>query len=75
MEPLAGLHQPQSHLPRRLILRGMFRVSDRREHEMGADRDAARPEHLLGLLAGELNVVLHIPPRSGAQIYTICGPS
>ena len=49
---LTGLHQPQAHVPRRLILLGILRVSDRREHEMGADRDVARLEHLLGFLAG-----------------------
>ncbi len=68
---LTGLHQPQAHFPCRLILLGILRVSDRREHEMGADRDVARLEHLLGFLAGELDVLFHVTPKRGADVHQL----
>ena len=44
---------------------------------MGADRDVARLEHLLGLLAGELDVLFHVTPERGTDVHqfgAISGP-
>ena len=38
---------------------------------MGADRDIARLKYLLGFLAGEFNVFLHIPPEGSADVYQL----
>ena len=38
---------------------------------MGADRDIARLEHLLGFLAGELDVLFHVTPERGADVHQL----
>ena len=67
MDLLTGFQQPQPHSPRGLVLGGISRVSNGREHQMGTDWDVAALEYRLGLFTRKLYVFL--------QIYTSFGPS
>ena len=71
MDLLAGLHQLQAHLPRRLVLNGTGRIGVGRKRNVGADGDAAGLKYLLSLLPGELNVADHIPPERDADVHQL----
>ena len=62
------LHQPQAHLPRRLVLGGVIRVCKGREHEVGTDRDIPGLEHLLRFLLCEGDVLFQFASERCADV-------